>query len=88
MFSVGQKKQKVKSMGNKNYYLNNIGHKTFDRIGKGSQLSATQDGIINNYSNSADSHSEPIKGVEYKANKRNFQVEKPKKQKSDKNNFD
>ena len=85
MFSVGQKKQKAKTMGHKNYYLNYMGHKNYDKSGKAPQLRATSDGIIENYSNHTHSLYEPIKGVEMKTRPHNFQVEKPKKHKKHEN---
>ncbi len=80
MFSVGQKRNKIKTVGNRNYHLNNIGHRYVERSGKVPQL-IPSDGLIENYSNSANQSYEPIKGVNIKTSKNSFQVEKPKKSK-------
>lgn len=81
MFSLGQKKQKPKNIGHKNYDIVNIGNKIIDKISKTSNLRATANGLIQNYSNHPNNLYEPIKGVEIKT-KSKYTVEKPKKSKS------
>ena len=80
MFSIGQKRNKIKTMGNRNYHLKNIGHRYVEKSKKSPQL-IPSDGLIENYSNSANQSYEPIKGVNIKTSKNSFQVEKPKKSK-------
>jgi len=88
MNSLGHKKQNSKSIGNKNYFLNHIGHKVFDKGLKPLNLKATGNGLIENYSNHSNSIYEPIKGVEIKTNKSKFTVEKQKINKSTLQQYD
>lgn len=83
MYSLGNKKRHLNFLGHKNYHLNNIGNKMHDKAMKTPSLKTTEDGLIQNYSNHANSIYEPIKGVEIKTSKSKFIVEKQPK----KNNF-
>lgn len=88
MISLGHKKHNIKTMGQKNYYLNYIGHKVIDRSNaKGQIKEHLKDGLIQNYSNHPYSISEPIKGVDYKPKQNNYVIEKPQKSKNDKSNY-
>lgn len=87
MNSLGHKKNKIKTLGSKNYYLNYLGHKSYEKNNKDSNLQTTPTGIIENYANHPNTLYEPIKGVEIKQNKNNYQIEKSRP-KRNKNNYD
>ena len=87
MNSLGHKRTRITTIGNKNYYLNYLGNKSYTKGSKTPNLQTTSNGIIENYSNHPHTMAEPIKGVEIKQNKSNYQVEKPKKNKK-LNNYD
>ncbi len=88
MNTLGNKKNHISTLGNKNYHLNYLGNKVFSKGSKSSNLQTTPNGIIENYSNHPHTMAEPIKGVENKQSKNNYQVEKPKKSKKHNDNYD
>lgn len=83
MNTIGNKRTKGKTMGYKNNGSNRMGNK-FTSINKPTDyvLEPTKDGTIQNYANHPQTMAEPIKGIDMPKTKHNFQVEKPKNNKT------
>ena len=82
------KRYSVASLGNKTYSPSSMGNKSYNGISKGFLVgSHTADGVIHNYSNSAEQQKEPIKGVHIQSTKKSHLIiEKPKKRSDSKEN--
>ena len=78
---LGNKRYSANSLGTKTYSSSNQGNKNYGGITKGFATgSHTADGIIHNYSNSAEQQREPIKGIQIQSSKKSHLIiEKPRK---------
>ncbi len=77
---VGQRTYNPIKVGHKNMGNRRIGVKNFPSMSASSISAHTPNGVIYNYSNSADVAREPMKGVEIKTNKHKaIQIEKSRK---------
>jgi len=79
MNSLGNKKFKAQSMGNKQYLSGKtLGSKLYDKSSKIPNLEQKPYPNIDNYSNHPNTLYEPIKGVDMPKTKKSYQIEKPK----------
>ncbi len=79
MNSLGNKKFKLQSMGNKQYLSGKtLGSKLYDKSSKVPNLEQKSDPNITNYANHPNNLYEPIKGINMPKIKKSYLIEKPK----------
>jgi len=88
---LGHKNLSNLRMGMKSYATHSLGNKQYSGIKSGQSVGTlTSDGVIHNYSNSAEVAREPMKGVPintHKTTSHSMRIEKPRKRTESKENY-